>query len=190
MIPTVLGLLYDFLSYLKVKDENSRARNRIHWSEARIRGSGSKKCHGSTTMLKGKSFLFLLGQSSFQLWCDCPRKWGTRQSEERNDPNRRKSLKHINIKNTLSIICLASMTIAWNENINFEDFVSNCFYVLPLPTQVLGYLPFPCPVLNGYRSYLRFVTVLKKGSEYGWVCHLAVLDNDPRQVPYLWDEFP
>jgi hypothetical protein len=36
---------------MKVKDENSRIR--IHWSEARILGSGSEsvpKCHGSTTL--------------------------------------------------------------------------------------------------------------------------------------------
>jgi hypothetical protein len=38
---------------LKVNDENSRiqSRIRIHWSEARIRGSGSvPKCHGSATL--------------------------------------------------------------------------------------------------------------------------------------------
>jgi hypothetical protein len=40
-----------FVGVLKVNDENSRIR--IHWSEARIRGSGSvPKCHGSTTLLK------------------------------------------------------------------------------------------------------------------------------------------
>ncbi len=34
---------------MKVKDENSRIR--IHWPEARIRGSGSvPKCHGSITL--------------------------------------------------------------------------------------------------------------------------------------------
>jgi hypothetical protein len=52
-------------------------------------------------MLKRKSFLFLLGHISFQLWYDCPRKWDTRPSEERSDPNRRKSLKHINIKSKI-----------------------------------------------------------------------------------------
>ncbi len=37
---------------LRVKDENSRIWIRIHWSEARIRGSGSvPKCHGSTTLV-------------------------------------------------------------------------------------------------------------------------------------------
>ncbi len=36
---------------LKVKDENSKIRIRIHWSKARIRGSGSvQKCQGSTTL--------------------------------------------------------------------------------------------------------------------------------------------
>ncbi len=76
LIPTVLWLLYDFLSWkndvnvpskrneqktleekngfvgiLRVKDENSRIWIRIHWSEVRIRGSGSvPKCHGSTTL--------------------------------------------------------------------------------------------------------------------------------------------
>ncbi len=40
-----------FVGVLKVKYENSRIRNRINWSEARIRGSGSvPKCHGSTTL--------------------------------------------------------------------------------------------------------------------------------------------
>ncbi len=68
LIPTVLWLLYDFLylrkwckctfkeclseklSVLKVKDENIRIRIQINWSEARIRGYGSRsvpKCHGS-----------------------------------------------------------------------------------------------------------------------------------------------
>jgi hypothetical protein len=76
LIPTVLGLLLDFLSLkndvdvpsrrnkqnnfffklvfvgvLKVNDENSRVRSRIHESEAWIRGSGSTtKCHGSGTL--------------------------------------------------------------------------------------------------------------------------------------------
>jgi hypothetical protein len=39
-----------FVGFLKVKDENSMIR--IHWSKARIlgSGSGSPKCHGSTTL--------------------------------------------------------------------------------------------------------------------------------------------
>ncbi len=41
-----------FVGVLKVKDVNSRIRRRIHWSEARIRGSGSApKCHGFTTLV-------------------------------------------------------------------------------------------------------------------------------------------
>jgi hypothetical protein len=52
-----------FVGVLKVKDENSRIwsriRRRIHWSEARVRGSGSgsvPKCHGSTTLAETKEY--------------------------------------------------------------------------------------------------------------------------------------
>ncbi len=42
---------------LKVTDENCRIRNRIRYSEVRIRGSG-QKCHGSATLLGRTKFLF------------------------------------------------------------------------------------------------------------------------------------
>jgi hypothetical protein len=41
-----------FVGVLKFKDENSRIRIRIHWSEVRIRGSRSvTKCHGPTILI-------------------------------------------------------------------------------------------------------------------------------------------
>jgi hypothetical protein len=111
----------------------------------------NKKCHGSPTLFKRKSYLFLLGHISFQLWYDCPRRGDKRRSEERSDPNRRKSLKQINIKSKIHNVNYLLRLNARNENINldFEDFFSNCFYFLPLPTQLLGCLLFPCPVLKG-----------------------------------------
>ncbi len=47
-----------FVGVLKVKDENSRIRIRIYWSEAQIRGSGPvPKFHGSTTLFVGTVFV-------------------------------------------------------------------------------------------------------------------------------------
>ncbi len=52
--PLVRGMDLDpafFVGVLKVNDENSRIRIRIHYSEAWIRGPGSTpKCHGSATL--------------------------------------------------------------------------------------------------------------------------------------------
>ncbi len=50
-----------FVGVLKVNDENSRIRIRIHLSEAWIRGSGSgftPKCHGSATLVFLFNFVF------------------------------------------------------------------------------------------------------------------------------------
>jgi hypothetical protein len=50
-----------FVGVLKVNDENSRIRIRIHWSKAWIRGSGSgstPKFHGSATLPQGIRVLF------------------------------------------------------------------------------------------------------------------------------------
>jgi hypothetical protein len=133
------------LASLKVKDENSRIR-------IKNVADPDEKCHGSTILLKRNSFLFLLGHISFQLSCDCPRKWDTRRSEERSDPNRRKSLKHFYIKNKIH-----------NAFLLFKEFFSNCFNFLPLPTQLLGYLIFPCPVLNnGNHNFFAFC-IFSKG---------------------------
>jgi hypothetical protein len=44
-----------FKNILKVTEGRCRIRIRIHWSEVRIRGSGSApKCHGSPTQQKKK----------------------------------------------------------------------------------------------------------------------------------------
>jgi hypothetical protein len=43
-----------FVGVLKVNDEKSRIRSRIHLSEARLCGSGSvPKCHGSAALAAG-----------------------------------------------------------------------------------------------------------------------------------------
>jgi hypothetical protein len=53
-----------FVGVLKVNDENSRIRFRIHKSEAWIRGSRSgstPKCHGSATLIKRKNTCLAFG---------------------------------------------------------------------------------------------------------------------------------
>jgi hypothetical protein len=132
---------------LKVKEENSRTQIRIHWSEARIRGSGSKmsRIHKN---VKKKIFSFLLGHISFQLLCDCPRKWDTRRSEERSDPNRRKSLKHINIKSkiyTVNYFVLQNINFYCLRTSSVTVSLSTVTYTRYL---LLRYLLFPCPVLT------------------------------------------